>query len=900
MQVRYSDKDGPGTPEWRLFLSRTTLFLSVILLGAGLVCGVAANWQALSFFQRLGAVQGLLVVAALGAAVSGFLHYRLQGARQNIPPALFCLATVVAGALLALVGQHYQTGADTYTLFLIWALLALPWALAARSRALWLMWAVLVNFALFLFLAERAGPRWGSSWAMGPWNWPQLTQTGYMLLAWPNLLMLAAWEFFDPALARARVGQRVLAGFAIAALTSAALGLFDFSPRSDLPAQGLWLILTVGLGCYYSLRRADRVILALLALGVMGVSLRWAAIWLMAVDAGLGAILGLALLLLAEAAIAARLLMRVEVPVGANAAGGTAHIAPVVAAPDAQVPAVPAPIPVWEGPLSDPAQAADPLERRRHAPALPAAPAAHAPWYVQTLLGLAAWLATVLLLLFIGLVNLHLSSVGAVGLAVVGCAIAVAIVRSGAGLFLRQVACAIGFGALGLAVFGGFDAWGMRNGAMLVLLLAAAVYVGAPDRLLRFLAAGMAAFSLTVLLWFGNRGADFRDAFDLLIGDTARTPWNLWLPTATVLAVIATAAFLAGPRLARVRQDALLPLAWAFALCAQAVVWRTGGVSVFALPALWHLAALATVLLMVCVCLPAIAALCLLYPRRASLTPALVWGVPLALVCLGLFWLPAPGIALALAWMLLGFGLGQPVLLGMGTLALLLYQYAYYQLLQVPLLEKALWLVGAAALLGVLRLLVWLVPRLATPAPKAVRTARQPRGRSDAARLAGAVAGLLLILGVVNTGVWQNERLLASGKTVLLALAPVDPRSLMQGDYMALNFDASAGVQHLVDEDAGGPEPKAAMTDGYAIFTLNTDGQARLLRIQRNAAPRAPQEVALRYRLRGNRVRLVTNAYFFPEGQAEHYAPAKYGELRVDDNGRGLLVGLRDGNGAPL
>ncbi len=47
-------------------------------------------------------------------------------------------------------------------------------------------------------------------------------------------------------------------------------------------------------------------------------------------------------------------------------------------------------------------------------------------------------------------------------------------------------------------------------------------------------------------------------------------------------------------------------------------------------------------------------------------------------------------------------------------------------------------------------------------------------------------------------------------------------------------------------------------------------------------------------------VRIAGNTWFFPEGQAQRYAPAKYGELRVDDHGEALLTGLRDDRRAPL
>ena len=39
---------------------------------------------------------------------------------------------------------------------------------------------------------------------------------------------------------------------------------------------------------------------------------------------------------------------------------------------------------------------------------------------------------------------------------------------------------------------------------------------------------------------------------------------------------------------------------------------------------------------------------------------------------------------------------------------------------------------------------------------------------------------------------------------------------------------------------------------------------------------------------------LVTNAWYFREGEAEHWAAARYGEFRVLPDGRALLVGMAD------
>ncbi len=45
---------------------------------------------------------------------------------------------------------------------------------------------------------------------------------------------------------------------------------------------------------------------------------------------------------------------------------------------------------------------------------------------------------------------------------------------------------------------------------------------------------------------------------------------------------------------------------------------------------------------------------------------------------------------------------------------------------------------------------------------------------------------LLLVLVAFNYSVYTKEKTLEAGTLVLLELAPVDPRSLMQGDYMVL------------------------------------------------------------------------------------------------------------------
>ena len=143
--------------------------------------------------------------------------------------------------------------------------------------------------------------------------------------------------------------------------------------------------------------------------------------------------------------------------------------------------------------------------------------------------------------------------------------------------------------------------------------------------------------------------------------------------------------------------------------------------------------------------------------------------------------------------------------------------------------------------------------------------------------------------------------MLAHGQVVRLELASRDPRSLLQGDYMDLRFAAAQAVGTLQDGlPAADGLLHAPLIDAYLVLKADEHGVAQPVRVQAAPQPHDAQEVVLRYRLRAGGVRIVTNAYFFPEGQGDHYVDARYGELRVDDNGTGLLVNLLGADFKPL
>jgi uncharacterized membrane-anchored protein len=152
-----------------------------------------------------------------------------------------------------------------------------------------------------------------------------------------------------------------------------------------------------------------------------------------------------------------------------------------------------------------------------------------------------------------------------------------------------------------------------------------------------------------------------------------------------------------------------------------------------------------------------------------------------------------------------------------------------------------------------------------------------------------AVLGLVLV--TVNVLIVGKESLLASGDTLVLDLRPRDPRSLMQGDYMSLRYrigDAVASTAH------------GLAADGLAVVKVDGNGVASFVRLHDGTTPLAADERLLRFRKRAGQVRIGGNAFFFQEGLAEVYQPARYGELRVDRSGDAVLVGLRDESLHPL
>ena len=155
-----------------------------------------------------------------------------------------------------------------------------------------------------------------------------------------------------------------------------------------------------------------------------------------------------------------------------------------------------------------------------------------------------------------------------------------------------------------------------------------------------------------------------------------------------------------------------------------------------------------------------------------------------------------------------------------------------------------------------------------------------------------ALLGLALVLVVMTRNIIKYESHLATGDTVLLALAPVDPRGFMQGDYMTLSYALERDVFAALNRDPGSYPTNE---DGYVIVALDNNKVAQFVRLAANQPKNlATNEMAIHYRIRNRAMQLATNAFFFQEGHGEAFEAAEYGLFQINDKGEPLLTNLVD------
>lgn len=251
-----------AAPDWRAFSIRLLNAAGVASLGAGVIFFVAANWQDYGILGRFAILQASLLATAGAAFWKPPPHALGQSA--------LVLAILITGALLALFGQSYQTGADLYELFFIWFVLALPFTIAGNSGAAWATgWTVLnIGLAVYTGLHDAHLMRW---------LW-----TGRLGLERPTLMLVAAAVniagavlFMHRAIGPAWLHRLFLAYGFLFGTTACILALF-----APAGAQNAWVIAGFALAsaalAWDTLRRRTDVYpMALIAGAWIAISTAW-------------------------------------------------------------------------------------------------------------------------------------------------------------------------------------------------------------------------------------------------------------------------------------------------------------------------------------------------------------------------------------------------------------------------------------------------------------------------------------------------------------------------------------------------------------------------------------------------------------------------------------------------
>ena len=286
----------------------------------------------------------------------------------------------------------------------------------------------------------------------------------------------------------------------------------------------------------------------------------------------------------------------------------------------------------------------------------------------------------------------------------------------------------------------------------------------------------------------------------------------------------------------------------------------------------------------------------------------------LILLVLTLFALGFVGIPVILyltALLLLVYWTDSRAFFGLLVFAFVVYLGGFYYQLSIPLLYKGALLVSFAVIFAIVTL--FLHARYKAPSQSAVEN-------HSVFKAPIWLVGVFVIalLGAVNYKVQQFEDVLATGKPVVLKIAPVDPRSLMQGDYMVLNYAILSEIQQsqFLSESNESLETSESIDAGEANETIGIDESSRpsgkkayiLVHLDKNHVATFCEEqseiptdfkhctpnVYLPIRYKGGWLpKLPSQDYFFAEGKGEYYAQAEYAEYRFKD-GILLLARLLD------
>jgi len=238
----------PDTTSWLHFIDRLLLWLGGLSLSFAALFFIAFNWDEIGRFAKFGMVELLIIFA--------IISYTKLGTNTTIGKVSLMAATIFLGVLLALYGQTYQTGADPWQLFFNWALLALPWTLLSRNPSQWVLWILLINTSIVLYLIQSGLSLFGLFFE---------DETSLLWLLFSlNATALVIWEAVSnkcPWLVTSWAARVLALAHGIPITLLVLSSIFESSTSSLLPVL-MWMIWLSALYTFYRKQRPDLFMLA--------------------------------------------------------------------------------------------------------------------------------------------------------------------------------------------------------------------------------------------------------------------------------------------------------------------------------------------------------------------------------------------------------------------------------------------------------------------------------------------------------------------------------------------------------------------------------------------------------------------------------------------------------------
>jgi uncharacterized membrane-anchored protein len=278
------------------------------------------------------------------------------------------------------------------------------------------------------------------------------------------------------------------------------------------------------------------------------------------------------------------------------------------------------------------------------------------------------------------------------------------------------------------------------------------------------------------------------------------------------------------------------------------------------------------------------------------------------------------GIMFSLLILFLSHFRKEKVLKFLSWLFLTIFLVSFYYQMNVPLLQKSAWmLLSGISLLFLYFVLDFLWQKKDKEKATIYKSLESVIKNFTKPYFIKLIASLTIFLAIIGWMIFEKEKVVANGQTFLLELAPVDPRSIMQGDYMILNYDilsnldsSASAIQNLEMQNQTNaqndnenletklifPSLEIKNKNGLVILKMDQNKVASFVEFDNQNRQLKSDEIKVKYisRKAQSKFWIAPESFLFTEGEAEKYELARYAELKVSEKGDVVLIGLMNQN----